>query len=124
MPSIHQPRQLVFTSKALKRDFLVPVSLTVPDDFALRFQVRVLESKNGEPVTKDGEPIVVAEILKAAEIMKSAYVIPFVVTQNDTHLLLSAQLACRSGMVPFPFLWYIPKLEIERSLMEQIAKAK
>lgn len=112
MPHIHVPGQLVFLSKASgekEQDYFVPIALSVPDDPALRFKIKLQDD------------VITEDLLTSAECLRSAYIRPVLVAQTDTHLIIAAEFG---DYVPFPYLWYISKADIERNLKEQMAKRK
>ena len=117
MPHIHVPGQLVFLSKgsgAKEEDFFVPIALSIPNDFDQRFQVRISGNDSSPNAVTD-------ETLTAAECLRSAFVRPVTVAQTETHVMIAVKFR---DYVPFPYLWFISKADIERSLKEQMEKRK
>ena len=112
MPHIHVPGQLVFLSivpGAKEQDYFVPIALSAPDDPDLRFKIKLQDD------------VITEDFLTSAECLRSAYVRPLLVAQTDTHLIIAAWF---ESYVPFPYLWYISKADIERNLKEQMVKRK
>lgn len=113
LPRYNVPGQLKFIRKASgavgEAEFYVPIALTVPEDFTPRFKILIRDSDGGRTTVTE-------ELLTAGECIRSALARPIIVAQTETHFVVTVETL---DLVPFPYLWYFAKADVEQSLLRQ-----